>query len=245
VLAQTQLQGQIITLQGTVIRLLEDSLITGRMPDINKLYNASEFARDGAIRALRDQYQRMLQSAPLQRPGGPVRRISSSPMLRLEGPPGSEGPKRAGTMVMFNNPGPLFCRYAEMLQDSRRPLDAVFDEGGACECPACGAGMPIEPGRAWKIDKELVRERLTKGGPYDDQVVETFEDRTYALGNRFLIKCHRAGAGFACVLCYRHRERDTLCESMETLVNHVWKKHEVWEYESDPDIKDVSSNYRR
>ncbi|KAG7288417.1 hypothetical protein NEMBOFW57_004767 [Staphylotrichum longicolle] len=58
VIAQTQIQSQIILLQGSVIKLLEEALLTGSLPDINRLYNTSEFAREGSIRALRDQYQR-------------------------------------------------------------------------------------------------------------------------------------------------------------------------------------------
>ncbi|KAL2148454.1 hypothetical protein VTH82DRAFT_2374 [Thermothelomyces myriococcoides] len=61
--AQTQIQSQIILLQGSVIKLLEEALLTGKMPDINRLYNISEFARDGSIRALRDQYQRLSDRA--------------------------------------------------------------------------------------------------------------------------------------------------------------------------------------
>lgn len=62
--AQNQIQSQIILLQGTVIKLLEEALLTGTIPDINRLYNTSEFAREGSIRALHDQYQRLLESRP-------------------------------------------------------------------------------------------------------------------------------------------------------------------------------------
>ncbi|KAK5655690.1 hypothetical protein OQA88_5623 [Cercophora sp. LCS_1] len=46
---QLQLQSQIIHLQSTVIALLEEALQTGQPPDTTKLYNASEFARQGTI----------------------------------------------------------------------------------------------------------------------------------------------------------------------------------------------------
>ncbi|KAL2169253.1 hypothetical protein VTG60DRAFT_6333 [Thermothelomyces hinnuleus] len=82
VVAQTQIQSQIL-FQGSVIKLLEEALLIGAMPDINRLYNISEFAGDGNIRALQGQYQRLLESAPIKRrPRGPVRKTSSTPSLR-------------------------------------------------------------------------------------------------------------------------------------------------------------------
>ncbi|KAK4645254.1 hypothetical protein QC761_001290 [Podospora bellae-mahoneyi] len=41
-------------LQSTVIKLLEEALLTGQPPDLSRLYNTSEFAREGSIRALQD-----------------------------------------------------------------------------------------------------------------------------------------------------------------------------------------------
>jgi hypothetical protein len=233
VVAQTQLQGQIITLQGTVIKLLEEALMTGRPPDINKLYNASEFAREGSIRALRDQYQRMLQAAPVQRPGGPVRRISSQPAMR---------PPRAIDDRPYNDheprsppPGPLYCPYAEELQETDRPLDPSFSAGGPCECPACGFFIPVEQGRSWKVDKQVLRE--SSRGKNGNEIVEISEDRTYRISNRFLVKCHREGGGFACYLCYQFRDTDTLCKTVEGLVAHVSKRHNVREFEEELDIR--------
>ena len=73
-----------------------------------------------------------------------------------------------------------------------------------------------------------------------DACDEVVEERTFLLGNRFAIKCHREKAGFACVLCYRYRDRDTICESINGLVKHIWQKHDIAEYESDKDIREVS-----
>jgi hypothetical protein len=239
VVAQTQLQGQIITLQGTVIKLLEEALMTGRPPDINKLYNASEFAREGSIRALRDQYQRMLQSAPLQRPGGPVRRISSQPAMRrmIDDRPydGREGDRGGGPRPP--PAGALYCSYAEELQDTDRPLDPNFKEGGSGECPACGFFIPVEQGRSWKVDKQVTRESSSRGKHGNNEVFEVSEDRTYRLTNRFIVKCHREGGGFACFLCYEFRDTDTLCRTIEGLVGHVSKRHNVREYEDEIDIR--------
>ncbi|KAK0609501.1 hypothetical protein B0T17DRAFT_512602 [Bombardia bombarda] len=276
-LAQTQLQGQVITLQGSVIKLLEEALFSGNPIDINKLYNASEFAREGSIRALRDQYQRLQQALPVQRrPIGPVRRISSTPTLRAAAAPSSttgttstdsmastssissdlgwsssartstgRPPQTKALALAFHKGGPLFCPYAEDLQRARRPTDVNPDP-----CPACGAmlGITTEAGhRSWKIDKEVVvrERRISRGGPSHhpgapDEFVKRFEDRTYLLTTRFLVKCHREGAGYACYLCFKHRERDTLCKGVESLVGHVSDKHSIREYESDPDIRDVT-----
>lgn len=233
--AQTQLQSQIITLQSTVIKILEEAIYTGQVPDVKRLFNASEFAREGSIRALRDQYQRLLQAAPARRPLGPVRRISSTPALLRE--------RDRGELVAYDHRStPLFCRYAEDLQRSRMPLDAAFDDPGraaaASTCPACGAVIPLEPGRAWKIYKEIAR-APRRGGPRGEEESVVLDEIPYVLTNRFVVKCHREGVGFSCVLCFRYRDRDTLCETMEDLANHVCRKHDIREYESDPDIKDA------
>ncbi|CAK7272767.1 hypothetical protein SEPCBS119000_005298 [Sporothrix epigloea] len=69
-IAQNELQAQIIDLQASVIRLLQDALESGSLPDPAALYAAAGRARNGSIRALQDQYQRMLTAAPrLNEPG--------------------------------------------------------------------------------------------------------------------------------------------------------------------------------
>jgi hypothetical protein len=253
VIAQNQLQSQIIILQGTVIKLLEEALITGRPPDVQVLLNASEFAREGSIRALRDQYQRLLQSAPIQRPMGPVRRISSTPTLRDSSASSSAASggwtdrRRPQKAIEFNKPGPLFCPYAEDLQRTSRPLDRAFVGRGACgPCPACGAIIASEGEgcRSWNIVKEVVRERRSRGPSEGAEVVEIVQDRTYVLTDRFIVKCHREEVGFACYLCFQHRDRDALCKGVQSLVTHILEKHDISEYETDPDIRDVTSAYR-
>ncbi|KJR88169.1 uncharacterized protein SPSK_10769 [Sporothrix schenckii 1099-18] len=66
-IAENELQAQIIDLQASVIRLLQDALETGTLPDPAVLYAAAGRARNGSIQALRDQYQRMMVAAPVQR----------------------------------------------------------------------------------------------------------------------------------------------------------------------------------
>lgn len=252
-ITQNQLQGQVITLQSTVIGLLEDALYSGRIADINKLYNASELAREGSLKALQGQYQRMLQSAPLQRPMMNVRRISSTPTLmssKSRAPRASTFGPAATTMAVTvksshaggshagdsdNEGGPLFCHYSSELQsDPNLKLHGAFGPDGSNECPACHLHLGVEQGRAWKIHKEILHERISTP-EYDDEVIE---ERTYLVGNRFVIKSHRENGGFACILCYKNRDKDTLLESAQGLIRHVWQKHEVEEY-SDSDIKEV------
>jgi hypothetical protein len=252
-ITQNQLQGQVITLQSTVIGLLEDALYTGRIADINKLYNASELAREGSIAALQGQYQRILQAAPLKRPPmANMRRISSTPTLasgrtRLPGLQKQktlplESTNSAITVYKKSNhaddadlDGPLFCRYSSELQaDGKLQLHGSFGPEGANQCPACHVKLAIEQGRAWRIVKEILHERISTP-EYDDEIVE---ERTYLIGNRFVIKSHRENGGYACLLCFRNRDKDTLLESPQGLVRHVWQKHSVEEY-NDSDIKEV------
>jgi hypothetical protein len=280
-ISQTQLQSQVIMLQSTVISLLESALYDGKLGDINKLFNASEFARDGSVRALRDQYQRMLQAAPIQRPQGMIRRTSSTPSMndtrtrmndrnsRMSdrntrtiapsasgrGPTnqggrseritevqtersmaptnGHEMPLETSAGHMFDASGALYCRYAERLQGTGAPLDDNFSADSSCACPQCGTKISIQPGRAWRIDKELVHEQSSSGKYQEARI----EERTYYINNRFIVKCHREKAGFACLLCFRYRDSDTLCETIQRFVNHIWKKHSVAEYEVEPDIE--------
>ncbi|KAK3370709.1 hypothetical protein B0H63DRAFT_487485 [Podospora didyma] len=243
--AQTQLQSQVIILQGTVIKMLEEALLTGKTPDISKLYNVSEFAREGSVRALKDQYQRLLQAVPVsRRPVGPVRRISSTPQLRGGGSVASTSasattahrPSKTG--ARFDKGGPLFCRFAKAMQRGTRSLNEVFvSEVSSAGCPACSAVLSISP-QPWRIDKEVVmRERRgSRGSPHDDRDGDVVM-WTYLVTDRFMAKCHREDVGYSCYLCFRNRPRDTLIRDEESLVSHLVKEHGISEYEADPDIQ--------
>ncbi|KAK4149502.1 hypothetical protein C8A00DRAFT_37895 [Chaetomidium leptoderma] len=247
-LAQTQIQSQIILLQGTVIKLLEEALQTGTMPDISRLHNTLEFARESSIRALRDQYQRLLDSTPRQRqrrPNGPLRRTSSTPSLRDHASDSVWSHRRPPRKSLTQDRGgPLFCRCAEDLQRTDRPLDSciVMDRSGA-RCADCSAGLgdadEVDGGRAWRVEKEVA----LRGGSSargSDAGSESIVVRPYLLTRRFILKCHREGSGYACYLCFRYRDRDTLCRSEEDLVSHVTTKHSIGEYEGDRDIRDLN-----
>ncbi|KAK4160606.1 hypothetical protein QBC43DRAFT_325272 [Cladorrhinum sp. PSN259] len=275
--AQTQLQSQIIILQSSVIKILEEALITGQPPDISRLYNTSEFAREGSIRALQDQYQRMIQQSsypqnalayrdgPLpsrpgrNRPGAPIRRISSTPSLRGGSehqpseanfsysrqkalpPPSARGPPSTTSFSSLPpKSGPLFCQYAENLQQTNQPLKST--------CPSCHIILndPAEPS-SWRVSKKLSPRDRSTSRSRASTVNEEFDQaitRSFVLTPRFMAKCHReagigAGEGYACYLCVCNRDRDTLCKSEEGLVNHVASKHGVDEYLGERDIREV------
>ncbi|KAM7187099.1 hypothetical protein V8F33_011433 [Rhypophila sp. PSN 637] len=327
-IAQNQLQSQVITLQSTVIKLLEEALYTGQPPDMAKLYNASELARIGSIRALRDQAQRLQSSLPRNqglrpadrgRPIGLIRRTSSTPTLRSsttststttdtstisssDNPSTTTGYRSAvrqrdprdqyygvaagrfdpprKSLTYPNQPnstyagedpeeeyqksGPLFCVYAKDLQQNpHMRLDEAIFFSSSPGCPACGGCIPantarqVTVGGGHIIDKEVVvTERVTRrgsmavtvgGAPVPvTELVKRFEDRAYLLTPRFVAKCHRPGAergsngkGYACYLCFRNRERDTLLKTVRGLVGHVRDKHDVGEYEDEADIRRV------
>lgn len=255
--------------------MLEEALFTGKTPDISKLYNASEFAREGSIRALREQYRRMLEGPGPEkalrggggRPSRPVRRVSSTPMMRggreessvvgseagSYGRSRSRGGSRHGsgtrhgqskTLVRMSSAGPLFCECAEELQLTERGVDEVLVSEGdrSYVCSGCGASLRAARHGSWRIEKEVtLREEEHDSRDRRETVsVAHLQVRTFALTGRFLVKCHREEAGFACYLCYRHRDRDTLCPDVESLVSHVAEQHYIAEYLGEPDIKEAT-----
>ncbi|KAK4669092.1 uncharacterized protein QC763_0028980 [Podospora pseudopauciseta] len=246
--AQTQLQSQIIVLQSTVIKLLEEALLTGQPPDLSRLL------REGSIRALQDQYQRFLQSAPIPRrgprPGAPIRRTSSTPSLR-----GDEQVRLAGTIHLYestppaaadnlyhddsrsgtNRKDPLFCPYA--------PVSTLVH----VTCPACGTLLENPPRTEMRERGASILLANRKGGGYP----ETDRDwerrgRSSSRGSRYGDKDEKVDTKsfiltprYACYLCLCHRDRDTLCKTEETLVCHVAGKHSIAEYRQDRDIKEM------
>jgi uncharacterized protein (DUF488 family) len=63
-------------------------------------------------------------------------------------------------------------------------------------------------------------------------------DRVFHIGDRFIIKSHREGGGYACILCSKLRGEDTVTNGVASLVEHIWLDHSVEEYEKDVDIRE-------
>ncbi|KAI1336183.1 hypothetical protein F5Y15DRAFT_419184 [Xylariaceae sp. FL0016] len=215
-ITENQLQAQIIALQQTVINVLQDALVNDRMisrSDMQKLMLANQAARQGSLDALRSQYQRLsLDTTPVQRALPP--------------------PKRASTIVEAD---PLFCKYSLDLQFiSRKPLSASFAPGGDSRCPECRVRLDAEPTETyWHIEKRVPV--IVSDGRYEEEIIE---EHRFNLGQRFIIKCHTEDGEYACVLCNRFRNADVICGSVETLVNHVGKIHDVSELSKDPDLRE-------
>ncbi|KAK3686241.1 hypothetical protein B0T22DRAFT_467535 [Podospora appendiculata] len=260
-IAQTQLQSQVITLQSTVIALLQDALFTDRPIDMAKLYEASELAREGTIQALRDQHQRLIAPAspPQQqqqqqqqltlpsraRRPHTLRRSSSTPTISLSTTStttsSAESTPSSRHTALSRRPPQLFCPYATHLQQTpSSPLPAT--------CPTCATPLILQTAQGrqqWKIDKDVtISERVIKSrDPAQlDELVKTVEARSYLLTSRFMAKCHRPGpeGGYACVLCARYRERDTVCRFAESLARHVAERHVAEEVMADGDVRDVT-----
>jgi hypothetical protein len=124
---------------------------------------------------------------------------------------------------------PLFCPYSIDLQrDVRIPVQTLS------HCDDCGSIFDLEQGRAWKVCKEVVRERISTAD-YDEEIME---DRSYLITNRFFVKCHSPKGEYSCVLCARYRPGDYVCKNTRQLVKHIQDRHTPEEFE-DPDIKEI------
>ena len=222
---ENKLQAQIIALQQTVIDVLQEALYNDRRlghQDIAKLLEASNAARDRSLAALRQQRQRQL--------------------MMLEARPGSELVPWSGHN---SNPTPstvshaassvaqrLFCPYSIDLQDIiNKPLAASFSPGADGRCPACRARPAVRPSDCWGIERRVRLRHRSYGGKCD-----AVEEREYQFGQRFVVKCHMPDGGYACVLCNKFREVDTICRDVDDLVDHLGKDHEVEEFEQETDF---------
>ncbi|EFX02276.1 hypothetical protein CMQ_2325 [Grosmannia clavigera kw1407] len=238
--ARLQLQALLIDLQSSVIQQLQEALDRrsyrrsssnprgGRVDDrygfsSERLAEAADRARNGSIRALREQHQRLLEDSTPHRP------LSHHSNDYLEY---ADGREDTG----------LFCPYALQLQrNPRTPMDLDLDgddtaisDTTAAFCPSCAGRLEISPDYAWKIQKSVVvgqrfdrddddrdagRNHHRRGASmHSHSVVDDVEDRVFVLSNRFVVKCHQTAkvvedhesrhAGFsmlkpsyACCLC--------------------------------------------
>ncbi|KXJ96335.1 hypothetical protein Micbo1qcDRAFT_191137 [Microdochium bolleyi] len=230
-ITENRLQAQVIALQQTVINVLQDALMTGRPltnADMKQLVAASNSARDGSLDALRQQRERQMRAieGPPQKALPPAKASSRASSSERSYAP----PKRASTIV---DTDPLFCRYSLDIQYiKKKPLAASFAPGGECRCPDCGLRLDVESDDFWEINKR-VPVVVPDGRGYEKEVIE---ERSFHLGQRFVVKCHTPDGEYACVLCSRHRDADAICPTIETLVHHVGKFHTMAELEKDPDL---------
>jgi hypothetical protein len=259
---QNQLQTQIIQLQQTLLGIHQDYMLSTYLSPssshshLARLIQTTRSARLASIQALHMQYQRMLPLQPdpypaipgaFPLPSGNMHRhdsVTRRPSTRHRSRSRSEspkGPKDPGEITIQPYPLPhrkpsprpyqhgnkLFCVYARDLQHhARLPLTDNYKEGGNNMCPYCHSHISTRPGKAWEI---------VSHGNHEDR----HRRRVFLVKNRFVIKSHREGAGFACVLCARFKESDTACKEVGALMEHLWKDHTSEELEKDDDIFEV------
>ncbi|PSN61513.1 hypothetical protein BS50DRAFT_152984 [Corynespora cassiicola Philippines] len=224
-IAENALQAQIIALQQTVIQVLQDAYFTGRAlshADMAKLVSASTAARENSLDALRAQQSRL--ALPPSEPGGgaysPAPRSLALPPPPVPAPP----PPRPASVLSITGSGggggggagganPLFCPLASSLQTSpSAPLPPSFAPRGSLRCPHCLCHIPAPANDFWAIGKRSAHFVTDPATGLQREVVRT---REFQLGQRFLLKCHTPEGEFACTLCARGRDVDTLCATVE------------------------------
>jgi hypothetical protein len=230
VIAENQLQAQIISLQQTVISVLQEALQNNRQltrADQERLIAASNAARDNSHNALYDAQKRIAAD------NNSVRSGSSGSIIAAP-------PKRAATAIM-DGEDRLFCRYSLDLQYvPNKPLAASFAPGGSCQCPACGIPLDVTADDFWMIGKRTPVTIIEKG--YESEILET---REFRLGQRFVIKCHTPDGEYACTICNKNRDVDAICRNVESLVKHVGTYHDVDELDREIDLREVKVDTRR
>ncbi|KAI8937727.1 hypothetical protein NX059_005427 [Plenodomus lindquistii] len=264
--AQIQLQSQIIRLQQTLLSIHQDLLVsTYPTPASNhshlvRLVQTTRTARAASIQALNLQYQRLLPPRPPSRPGTIPGAFPDPPHEPQQGTPGTRPRRKDSCMSSSSDseddvvkilpipepkprprptptppppqpqpqPNRLFCIYARDLQHNPSlPLANSYKPGGNGMCPFCRSYIPARPGKAWEIVADGHRR-------FDGQI--KMISRTFLVRNRFVIKSHREGGGFACVLCARFRKSDTVCRQIAALMEHLWRDHTSEEMDKDDDI---------
>ncbi|KAJ4357553.1 uncharacterized protein N0V89_002129 [Didymosphaeria variabile] len=241
-ITRNQLQAQIIALQQRLLYTYEDIILDpefSRHPPsyhLKELVHTTRAARVAVIDALVMQSQRMLPSPipthtarllPEDFPTSPIVHQPHDVVLhehqtKLVKHIDHRSASRSPIRNTKESPD-LYCLYARNLQrNSSLPLADTFKSGGNGCCPYCHEHISTNPTKAWEIPKE---DEQRKGG-----------HRTFLIGMRFLVKCHRMGGGFACMLCSRWKEADTVCGEVRALVEHLWKEHSCVELEGDENI---------
>ncbi|KAI1345345.1 hypothetical protein F5Y01DRAFT_300791 [Xylaria sp. FL0043] len=212
-ITENQLQAQIITMQRTVIDVLQEALLNRQSlshGDIQRLIAASLAARNGSLDALRQQCQR----------------------LSFEAYPQSRSLNSTNQYAANIGAGELFCKYSLTLQNiPGMPLSASFAPGGDGHCPSCRVQLDPEASDTyWHIEKRAPSSTKSENG-------DTTKEYHFDLGQRFIVKSHTERGEYACVLCRKYGQVDVVCRSVPTLVNHVSKEHTVRELDAELDLK--------
>lgn len=237
-IAKTQLQSHIIDLQQVLISIHQDlmlsnySAVSSSHSQLIHLIQTVRTSRRAAIQALDLLYQRMLAGSLPDKPEpcipisgdipapekSPNRSRSSSSSSSVE-PPVKPKPRPKPN----HNINRLFCRYALDLQyNPHMPLSQNFGPDGNKRCPHCHTCIAVRPKKAWEVIVENKRWYPKRKG--------------FIVRNVFVVKCHRAGGGFTCVLCAKYGDADTVCRSVAALMEHLWKEHTAEDLERDEDI---------
>jgi hypothetical protein len=243
VLAQNQLQAQIILIQQTVIATYQECFAlshthTPSAHHLSQLLQATRAARAASTAALTELYQRLSPdlghhrqrvpdaylTPPSSSPTNPARREKESRWRHW---------KPHHWLGQSHPPRSLFCPYARDLQQhANQPLAAAYLSGGDGHCPCCRTHIPIQAGKVWELALEDPEHR--HGSHW----------RTFILKPRFVIKCHRDTGGFACYLCSTRRKFDTACEDVTDLIEHVWQEHSASDVLGDQDIYEIGQDIR-
>ncbi|KAF2000724.1 hypothetical protein P154DRAFT_193549 [Amniculicola lignicola CBS 123094] len=247
-LAQNQLQSQIILMQQAIISAYQNCNKKHGYHSVDlerhlaELLKTARRTRAASIEALDKQYWRLHDGRELRETKEVVVRPRSHSRGRSVylGSTTSEGPTKTHDLVVrtrsksrgresihgsvsSRRADPLFCIYARDLQDyaDQRLCDSYQPDGDG-SCPYCRCHIYFKPTKAWQVVKEDGR-----------------GERSFLVENRFIVKCHREGGGFACALCRRFGDVDTACEDVGSLVDHVWREHEIGELIKEEDILEI------
>ena len=248
-IARIQLQSQIVDLQQVLISIHEDltlssyTTVASSHSQLIHLVQTVRTTRAAAIQALDLLHQRMLVTPPCKDPEDPkpipgdLPAPPKSPQRSRSSSSSSSSSNTSIAIPVKPDPKPkpkpkpkpnpninkLFCRYALDLQyNAHLPLSNNFGCDGNKKCPHCHTHIPVRPNKAWEVIMET-QGRLPRR-------------KRFMIRNVFVVKCHRAGGGFACVLCAKYGEVDTVCRSIAALMEHLWKEHTAEDLEKDEDI---------
>ncbi|KAF2653940.1 hypothetical protein K491DRAFT_494692 [Lophiostoma macrostomum CBS 122681] len=244
-LAQNQLQTQIIRLQQTIIRLHQHEETDLSSSDLRHLLQTTRSTRTAAKDALIALYQRLRRDHEHPRISGAFPHPALNPQChetvvhhssRRARSTSRSRSQRTDISNTTTPPPPttLFCPYALDLQrNPTQPLASAFHHGGDARCPYCrhqlsiSSSSSVSTSRAWEVVFD------------DENPFARRRARTFIFGSRFVVKCHREGGGFACVLCCRWRNADTVCWEVAELIDHVWREHGVGDVLGDGDVWEV------